>query len=663
MTIALVLALVLIVPLLCRKIHLPSIVGLILAGIVIGPHALGLVDRTPTLDLFCQLGILYIMFLSGVEIDIDDFRRERKRSILFGCLTFFIPLLLGIATGMWLSMPWLTTLLFASLFSSHTLITWPVVSRYSVQRDKSVAIAVGGTVFAVTGAMIILAAVSSIAEQETASMSLIWRMVAGSAVMLTLIFVVMPRIARWFFYRYNDSIAEWLFVMLLATIGGALAYLSGIEPILGVFLTALSLNKHIPHLSPLMNRITFVGNAVFVPVFLLSVGTLIDLRVLAQGWAAAMVAVVMIVVALVSKWVAALIAQKIMGFSRARRRMLYGLSNAHAAGALATVTIGYGIIMPDGTHLLSEEVLNGTILMILASCIVASFFTEQAARSLADESEQTGMSDNTDSNNTERQVLLPVANPDTNRGLLELAILLLNRHPETRLHAAAILRTDDDTAAADRLLNDTARQAAEHDINIYMHKQKAVNVPNGIRAVVKDRRITHVVTGMTIGKEEKGFGKAVGPLIPLAGQQIWLYNAVTPLSNIRTVRVLVPVNAEKEYDYNGWQQCVGNIVEQLHAEATQETINSWTILPRISTTMSDDELLIIVQARRSTTSWAEDMTNVPQTIRRHFADKNVIVLFPAQHIEEEEDNILLNEYARSGESTYSFIQRLTARRK
>ena len=654
----------LVVPLVCRKIHLPSIVGLILTGIAIGPHALGLLDRTPTLDVLCGLGILYIMFLSGVEIDIDDFRRERRNSIVFGCLTFFIPLLMGLAAGWALSMPWQSTLLFASLFSSHTLITWPVVSRFGVQRDKSVAVAVGGTVFAVTGAMIILAFVSGAAGQSSDFFSRFWRPVIGGAVMLVCIFAVMPRLARWFFYRYNDSIAEWLFVMLLAATGGALAYMAKIEPILGVFLTALALNKHIPHLSPLMNRITFVGNAIFVPVFLLGVGMLIDLNVLASGWDALIVATVMIAVALSSKWLAAYAAQKSLGLSRMQRRMLYGLTNAHAAGALATVTIGYSIIMPDGSRLLSEEVLDGTVLMILFSCLVASFFTEQAALHLSEESVRSDAADPADLADDERQVLLPVANPETNHRLLELAILLLNSHPETRLHAAAILRSDDDTAQADRLLQDTARQAAERDITMLLHKQKAVNVPNGIRAVVKDRRITHIVLGMTTGKnDESRYGKAVGPLISLAGQQIWLYNAATSLSHIRTVRVLVPHNADKEQGYNAWQQCVGQLVEHLHAEATQETIGSWTILPRIAATMSDSELLIVVQARRSTVSWSDDMNDVPLTLRQHFKQRNVIVLFPTQHVEEEEDNVLLNEYARSGESTYSFIQRLTAKRK
>lgn len=652
----------LVVPLVCRKIHVPSIVGLILTGVVIGPFGLSVIDRTPAIDTFCYIGILYIMFLSGVEIDMDDFRLEIRRSVIFGVLTFLIPFLLGLIAGWSLSMPLLTALLFASIFASHTLVTWPVVSRYGVQRDSAVSVSVGATVFAVTGAMLILAATKVAATHELgandntgmAALMPFLRMAGGGAFMLVVIFAVMPRLAKWFFYSFNDVVTEWVFVVLLAATGGALAWIADIEPILGVFLTALALNRHIPHLSPLMSRVRFVGNAVFVPVFLLGVGMLIDLRVLANGWYFLLVAAVMVVVALSSKWFAAFAAQRLFCFSKHQRRLMYGLTNAHAAGALATVTVGYSVIMSDGARLLPEEVLNGTVLVILFSCAISSFFTEQASSHM---SLNLLHAQPTAEEEQEMQLLIPVANPANNRRLVELAVMLLSRHPESRLHAAAVIRSNDDYAAADRLLRDTAQLVASADHTIALHRQRAVNVPNGISAVVHQRGITHVVMGLA--PAANGYGKAVNPLVALAGQQFWLCALATPLSEIRLVRVLVPAHAETEFDYGGWQMTVGRLVEKLGAETTRETVTDWTILSRIANTLSAEELLVIVQARRSTASYSHDMELVPDILRSSFQKRNVIVLFPAQQVEEEQENPLLNEYSRSSESTYSFIRRLT----
>lgn len=608
------------------------------------------------------------MFLSGVEIDIEDFRQERKRSLFFGILTFTIPFLMGLGAAFLLQMSLLSSVLFASLFASHTLITWPVVSRYGVQHDPSASVSVGATVFAVTGAMIILAIVSSIAETNVSEITaLILRMGIGGLVMVFVIFALMPRLARWFFYRYNDSVAEWLFVMFLAISGGALAWLANFEPILGVFLTALALNKHIPHLSPLMNRINFVGNAAFIPIFLIGVGMMIDLRLFLRGGSVIIMSVVMVVIALSSKWLATFAAQHIFHFSGTQRRMMYGLTNAHAAGALAIATIGFSVTLSDGSRLLSEEVLNGTILMILFSCIVASFLTEHAAKQIsnaspaaAGDTHALSAADATQGAADEMQILIPIANPDTNKHLITLATILLNKHPESHLHAATVTRSYEEQAQAEKVLKDAARYAAATDHNIMLHRQVAVNIPNGIRTVAKERRITHIVMGLPIGKEkENAYGKIIGPLIALAGQQIWLYHASLPISDIHGIRILMPPKAEQEKGYNGWQKTMERLVQTIGCEVTQETITSWNILPRILANLSGKELLVIVQARRSTISYSAEMEDVPQMVRGNFKNKNIIVLFPFQQVEDEEDNALLNEYALSGESTYSFIHRLT----
>lgn len=654
---ALILVIILVVPLLCKRIHIPSIVGLILTGILIGPYGIGLVERTATIDVFGQLGILYIMFLSGIEIDMDGFRRTRGRSLVFGALSFFLPLLVGLGGGLLLGMNLWSALLMASILGSHTLMTYPVVSRFGIQKNEAVNLVIGATVFCVTGAMLVLAGVSSLFHESFGM--LYWlRLGLGSLLMLFCIFWAMPRLARWFFHKYNDAVVEFLFVMVLIVGAGLMARMAGLEPILGVFLSALALNRQIPNLSPLMNRINFVGNGIFIPVFLVGVGMLIDMSVLAYGYGTIKMMTLMVGAGVSMKWLAALISQKTMRLNRSQRQLMFGLTNAHAAGALATVMIGFSILMPDGTHLLTEQVLNATVILILLSCAISSFLTEHAAKQLSQEAvpDERLTAD-------EMQLLIPVANPETNRRLVQLATILISRHPESAIHATAVSTTPEQLAHAERLLDDTAREAAATDYPLLLHRQVAVNIPNGIRTVASMRSISHIVLGLPLDSSEPGLGRVAGPLIPMAGQQLWFYHAVQSLHNIRQVRVLVPTHAENEPDYAGWQVLVERLVKALDASVTQETVTDWTFLPRAAKRMAEDELYIIVQARRSTPSYSADMERVGEIMRTCFPDRDYILLYPAQHVDGEQENVLLNEYARSGESTYSFIQRLVQQSK
>ena len=654
---ALVLTIILVVPMLCKKIHLPAIVGLILSGIVVGPFGLGIIERTETIDFFGKIGILYIMFLSGIEIDMDGFQSCRTKSLVYGAITFFLPLAVGMAGGILLGMnPW-SALLMASILGSHTLMTYPVVSRFGIQKNEAVNLVIGATVFAVTGAMLILAAVSS-RFSGAQDMHFWLRLALGTIVMMIGIFWVMPRLARWFFHWYNDPVMEFLFVMVLAAAAGCLAHIAGLEPILGVFLAALALNRQIPNLSPLMNRINFVGNALFIPIFLLSVGMLIDVRVLAYGYGTIKMFTLMVGAGILMKWLAAWIAQKSMHLSRSQRQLMFGLTNAHAAGALATVMIGYAIVLPNGEHLLTEQVLNATIILILIACAVSSFITEHAAKQLSQEvvPDERLTAD-------EMQLLIPVANPDSNHRLVQLSTILISRHPESAIHATAVCSTPEQLAHAERLLDDTARFASSIDYQLLLHRQVAVNIANGIRTVAEARSISHIVLGLPQCSEEPGFGSVADPLIPLVSQQLWLYHAAQSLHNIRQVRVLVPTNAEYEPDYAGWQILVERLVKSLSASVTQETVTDWTFLPRAAKRMDKDELYVIVQARMATPSYSSDMDKVGEMMRTCFRDRDYIILYPAQQVSGVQDNPLFMDYKRTGDSTYSLIQKLVQSKK
>lgn len=653
---AILLSTILVVPLLCGKLHIPSIVGLILAGVALGPFGLGILERDLAIERMGQIGMLYVMFISGIEIDMNEFEKERRRSVLFGLYTFSLPFVLGLGLGYLFGYSWMSGLLIGAMMGSHTLMTYPVVSRYGIQKNRSVSIVIGGTILAVTVAMIILAGVSSVYHSPGEGMW--WRMLLGSVAMVVALMAVVPRVTQWFFKRYSDPVVEYLYVLCVAVGMGVLADLAGLEPILGVFLSGLALNRHIPNLSPLMNKINFVGNAIFIPVFLLSVGMLVDMRAFVAGPTTALVAAAMCVVAIGGKWLAAWLGALSFRLSHYQRQLLFGLTNSHAAGALATVMIGYGIVLSDGKHLLGEDVLNGTVVMILLSCAVASFLTEHAAKHTALEQMQTPAA-----KEKPQHILLPVSNPQSNERLIELATTIISAHPKSSLHGMAVVRYPAEREQARRLLEETGRQCAASDHAMMLHEQVAVNISNGIRTVAATHHLTHIVVGMGGSLMEPGYGKVVNPLLTTTGQGLWVCHLVQPLKTIKKVRILVPEHSEAEEDYPVWKRMVGRLIEQLQAEMTQELISNWHVLSRIAHSIESDELLIVLQARRSTTSYAPDMADTPRVLHRFFTDKNYIVVFPQQNVTVEQDNTLFSEFSRAGESLFSMVERWINRRK
>ena len=374
----LILVIILAAPLLLNKLKIPYLLGLIIAGAVIGPHGLNLVLRDSSIILSGTAGLLYIMFLSGLDMDMSDFRKNGTRSLVFGLYTFCVPLLLGILAGYYiLGFSIYSSILLAGLFASQTLIAYPIVSKLGIARDKAVTIAVGGTVITDTLALLLLTVIVGMVTGNTDDM--FWYRL-GISVVLCIAFIMQlfPLIGHWFFKHCSDNISQYIFVLVMVFLGAYLAHLAGLEPIIGAFLAGLALNRLIPRTSPLMNRIEFVGNAIFIPFFLIGVGMLIDYRAFFRDWESIKVAAVMIVLITAAKYIAALLTQKTFKLSSDQRTVIFGLSSAHVAATLAAVMVGYNVIVgqtPDGEpiRLLGESVLNGTILMILATCTISTF--------------------------------------------------------------------------------------------------------------------------------------------------------------------------------------------------------------------------------------------------------------------------------------------------
>ena len=322
----LVLLIILCAPLLNRA-RIPHIVGLILAGMALGPNGLNVLANDASFDLLGKVGILYIMFLAGLEIDLNTFRRNSTKGVVFGLYTFAIPMLLGTLSGVYLlRFDWVTSVLLASMYASHTLIAYPVVSKMGVAKSRSVSIAVAGTIVTVTASLFILAVIVAL-RNGTSGVWYWLRFGVGVVLLCAVVFGVFPKLARWFLGRFGDSVAQYIFVLAMVFLASLLAEVVGLEGILGAFFAGLVLNRLIPGVSPLMNRIEFVGNAIFIPFFLISIGMLIDVQAFFVSPTALLVAAVMSVVATFSKWLAAWLTERTCRLGRTEGRLLFGLSN------------------------------------------------------------------------------------------------------------------------------------------------------------------------------------------------------------------------------------------------------------------------------------------------------------------------------------------------
>ncbi|HEU4554164.1 MAG TPA: cation:proton antiporter, partial [Chitinophaga sp.] len=436
---SLVLFIILLAPVILRKFRIPSIVGLILAGMAIGDHGFKIIEKG-SIDLLGNAGLLYIMFLAGLELDMAEFRKNRYRSLVFGAFTFFIPLILGyFICTYWLQFNFMAALLVSSMFATHTLVAYPLASRLGINKNEAVTVAVGGTIITDTAVLLILAIITGAAAGNL-NMYFWVRLGVSVAVFAVIILWIFPMVGRWFFKKIkDDKTSHFVFVFALVFLAAFLAELAGVEGIIGAFLAGLALNRLIPHTSVLMNRISFVGNALFIPFFLISVGMVVNLRVLLQGPEALIIAASLTVMALFSKWMAAFFTQLCFRYSVPQRNVIFGLSSAHAAATIAVILIGFNL------GIVNERVLNGTVLLILVTCLVSSFVTENAGRRLAiAEAEQKPEMDK-----SPERILVPVSNPERIEALLDLALMIKEPGALTPVYPLAVVQ--DDAEARERI--------------------------------------------------------------------------------------------------------------------------------------------------------------------------------------------------------------------
>lgn len=650
----LVLVLILAAPIVFRRLKVPDVVGLIIAGVAVGPYGFNLLERDASFRIFGQVGILYLMFLAAVEIDMYHFKKNLKQGLAFGVMTFAIPSLLGIAAAHLAFGAGLTTcLLLASMYSSHTLISYPVVSRFGLQNAKGPIIAVSGTIVAVLLALITLASVVKL--QNTGSFSfadilLLLLYTAGYALAVGYMF---PRITRWVFMKMSDGVAQYIFILAMVFIGAMLAQLIGLEAILGAFYVGLVLNRLIPGRSSLMHHIKFVGNAIFIPYFLIGVGMLINVHVIFSGWTVAWVAFNMIAVALASKWIASWVAQKAFRLTLTDRKVMFGLTSGKAAATIAATMLGfqYGII--------NEDIMNGAVLMILVCCLIASVITERAAITMrieltAAEMESTGV----EKPEFARQIVA-VANPITAEGLMRLAVFM--RSPKNTEHVTALfVRNSDDPRSLreGRFSLRTALQTAqEMGVKADEEERFDLNVVSGITNMIRQKHATDVVIGFhrKANIVDSFFGQMTDTLLKETLKMVIMSRCFIPVSTVRRIVVVAGNKAQYETGFHDWVARIGNLAQQLACKvifvASAETsrfiediistdgygirriyqeMTEWDDFILLSGEVGPEDLLVIVGARKGSISYSSSQEEMPEFLSKNFAAHNLMVIYPEQ---------------------------------
>ncbi|MBO4370329.1 MAG: cation:proton antiporter [Paludibacteraceae bacterium] len=691
-----VLLVILFSPIIFDRLKIPHIVGLILAGVILGPHAVNLLDHDASFRLFGQVGILYIMFLAGIEMDMNDFRRNRWKSTVFGLYTFALPMILGTATGLGLiyliatqsiggeAVNWvpgwpdthttllqyctLSAILLASMYASNTLLAYPVVARFGVTKKRSVNITVGGTMVTTILALLVLVVVIEMAKGELDRAFWI-RFSIGLSIFAFVLFFLYPRIARWFFKRFADPITQYIFILAMVFMAAFLAKMAGFEYIIGAFLAGITLNSLVPKESHLMSNINFVGNAIFIPFFLISVGMIVDLRLIFSSWLTIVAGIVMTFVATLSKYLAAAATRRTFKMSKDEGMMLFGLSNAQAAATLAAVVIGYGIVLgytASGSpiRMLSEEILNGTIVMILFTCTISSVVTERAARRLA-------ISDREDKGRQyvpEHRMLIPLSDPTTMPQLMELSFMMHTKReaqPIYVLHVADENNQDSEKVLkGEKILEKAKSLGAANDSKVKKIVRFDLNVTSGINNVVREKNISTVIMGIHHNTlpNDNFLGAVTTDLIKGTNRMVCIYNPVQPLATIKRMLVFVPENAEYESGFRKWVQRMGILARQIETPmyfyCSKASINriknalyrsrtgvkanfiektEWSDAESFSKRIRNNDLLVFVSARKTSLSYTPLLDKVPAYANSLYRQISYIILYPEQFKEGEID--------------------------
>ncbi|WP_163411575.1 cation:proton antiporter [Flavobacterium ajazii] len=651
---SLILLIILLCPILLKKINIPGIIGLIISGVIIGPHGLNMLAKSSAVDLFSTIGLLYIMFIAGLELDMNEFKANRNKSLLFGFFTFIFPLTIGFPVCFYLlKYDFNASFLTASMFATHTLVAYPIVSKLGIAKNQAVAITVGGTILTDTAVLIILAVIMGSAEGNLNQAFWI-KLAVSLAIFSAIMFLVIPRIAKWFFKKLeSEKHAHYIFVLSVVFFAAFLAEVAGVEPIIGAFVAGLALNPLIPHSSALMNRIEFIGNSLFIPFFLISVGMLVDISVILSGPTALIVAGTLSVVAIFGKWIAAFFTQIVFKYTRTERQLIFGLSSAHAAATLAVILVGFK------AKILDENILNGTIILILITCIVASFATEKAGKKIAICEEEVSPEDTNKDLVLDEHILIPLAKTSAATSLLDFALLIKDKKSSNPVTLLTIVPNNDQAEinilkyrkAVDKFVI----QGSASEVKINTIARIDHNPASGIARTSKEIMSDIVIVGWPkkTGFLDKIFGENVDSIINNVDKSLFICRF--PKNFIEEKRLVficppfsergagfklllqkicrlsqelsIPIVIHAEYKtHQAIQQIANNL--RLNAKLGFKSILDWDDFEAISDEIKPTDFVALNLSRKGSVSYKSIFDRLPQKFEKAFSENNMILVYP-----------------------------------
>lgn len=654
-----VMLIILFAPIIMGKLRIPHIIGMVLAGVAIGKYGFNILARDDSFELFGKVGLYYIMFLASLEMDMEGVKRNKGRFLGFGVLTFAFPLILTyLASTKLLGYPVFASLLLGCLMASNTLIAYPIVGRYGLQRKPSVTLSVGSSMISLLMALVTLTAIVASYGGETSVW--FWLLFVGKFVgYCVAMFLLIPRFTRCFLRRYSDSVMQFIFVMSMLFMSAAASEAVGLEGIIGAFVAGIILNRYIPHVSPLMNRIEFIGNALFIPYFLIGVGMLINVRLLFES---STIIIAMLVIAgfgTLGKAIAAYSAASIFRLPKSSGNMMFGLTSAHAAGAIAMLMIGMRVELEPGKPLVTDDMLNSVVLMILVTCIISTMMTERAAQQITLRDREMPSDEKP---TAEEKILIPLKYPEYAQRLVNMAMLMRNPKNTTQLVGLNVVYDDDDMQRnmeqGSRLLERMTQYAASADMTMQTQVRVAANIANGIRHAFKEFRATDIIIGMHMHPEvsQKFWGAFHQSLFNGLNSQIIMARLNQPLPTIRRIKVVVPSRAQFEPGFYRWLERLSRLAcnMECHTEfhgrgdtlpliaeyikhhyptmrCSFTEMAHWNEMPRIAESIQKDHLFVVVTARKGTVSFKNALEHLPEEIKHHFSGSNIMIIFPDQH--------------------------------
>jgi len=652
---AVILFIILLSPILLRKLKIPGIIGLIISGVIIGPHGINVLEQNSAVKLFSTIGLLYIMFIAGLELDLKEFQRNKNKSLVFGFLTFTIPLVFGFPVCYYLlKYDFTASLLISSMFSTHTMVSYPIVSKFGISKNEAVAITVGGTILTDTAVLILLAIILS-SNEGGLGLSFWIQLIASLAVFSGIMFWIIPKVTAWFFQKLeSEKTSHFIFVLSVVFFAAFLAELAGVEPIIGAFVAGLALNKLIPYSSTLMNRIEFVGQSIFIPIFLISVGMLVDVKVLMNGPTAVIIAVTLSVVALIGKWLAAASTSRIFRYSSDQRKLIFGLSSSHAAATLAVILVGFQ------TGIIDENALNGTILLILVTCLTATLVTENASRRILTSEKDEPVIEYPVHNS--EHIMIPIANLNSMETLLEFAVFVKNKKSVNPITILSVVPNDEEAeknlVRAKKNLQSLVKMALANETKVKITATIDHNIAGGIIRASREEMTDTIMIGWPrkTGLIERFIETKTALIISRTSKAIYICHFEHPLVGHNKIVLVCPPLGELEPGFEIWLPkinvlskelslnvyCYCNstskaaIIEYFHHRKQKSgfTFSTDFDLPDLEllqNQVSQEDLLIYVAARRTSVSYENCMENIQEKLEKNFPTHSKIIIYPRTH--------------------------------